>query len=1017
MGLICSNVTYLGATGVESFDGVPVQSDQEVGQNVTVYMFNEKGELVNQADLVTDSEGKVILTFESGDGEVYNFAYEHKNDRYYTYLRETYSNSSLVQIWINNCTYGENASAIISLSDGAWGNLSGNVTVKLNDTLHTTFTVEIINSTLVYYNISGLAIGRYNATAIYDGNSTTLGDTDWCLFEVRPYFDLEIKKGVNITADYVNVTDIIEYTINVTNHGPYKAWDVNVTEILTPYLKLLDNTPDRGYYNLTKGTWFIGDLDVGENATLTIIAQVIHSGPITNTVWVKANGRDINLTNDMDSARNFTALSIVDLRIHKGVNVTVDVINVLDIIKFNITVFNDGPSNATGVIVEEILDYHLSLISNQTTQGTYAEGTWNIGDLAKGANATLTIVAQVIYSGNVSNAVHVSGFENETNYTNNYYAIKNITAVANVDLKITKEVNTTGPVNVTDKIKFIITVTNNGPCNATGVYVGEVFDYEHLRIISNETSDGHNFDGSTWVIGNLNKGESHNLTIIAEVISSGIFSNFVTVTGVDNDTNKSNNNYTTDNITAYDIVDLEITKEVNIKNTVVNVSDVIEFTITVRNNGPCDATNVNVTEVLSSHLRMEDNRTGTGYYNVDKGVWYIGKLNNQSTAVLTIVARVISVGTIGNVVFVNSTQNDTNKSNNRDNITNITALTAVDLKISKTVNVTTGFVNVTDLIEFNITVSNVGFCNATNVNVTEVLNSHLRMVDNRTDYGHYDVRAGIWYIGNLTVKSTAVLTIIAKVMSNGTIGNVVAVNSTENDTNMSNNHDNITNITALNIVDLQITKKVNVTGEIDVTDKIEFTITVHNNGPCNATGVDVVELLSPILKMTDNITANGYYDVDKGIWHIGNLANGSDATLKIIAEINYSGVIENFVFVNSTEKDTNTSNNKDNITPIKVSAHVDLAINKTVNVTGKFVNVTDLIEFTITVTNYGPSNATGVVVTEPLDYHLDLVSCDETKGKYKDRYTWDIGNVNVGEVLTLKIIARVMSPGNFTNAE
>ena len=117
----------------------------------------------------------------------------------------------------------------------------------------------------------------------------------------------------------------------------------------------------------------------------------------------------------------------------------------------------------------------------------------------------MIIVAQVIYAGNITNVVTVSGFENETNYTDNNASIPNITAVTYVDLAITKEVNVSGDVNVSDVIKFTITVTNNGPCNATGVYVSEILS-PHLKMMSSKTSIGE-YDGATWIIGN--RSEEH----------------------------------------------------------------------------------------------------------------------------------------------------------------------------------------------------------------------------------------------------------------------------------------------------------------------------------------------------------------------------------------------------------------------------------------------------------------------------------------------------------------------------
>ena len=1010
--LSCSNVTYWGVGGKKKANSAPTQSDREVNINVTVEMYDDRGVQLQTADLATDENGKVTYNFDAEDGKTYYFAYVHNADRYYTYLRDTLSNRSLVNIYVHNpIFYSQNQTVLIELTDGAWGNLNGTVTVTFNDTQHTTFTIDVVNGTGTKANISGLAIGHYNVTASFAGDIDHTGDTNWAVFEVLPYNDLHITKVVDITADYVNVSDTIKYTITVTNHGPSKAYGVNVTERLSPYLKLTNSKATVGSYNLAGGYWYIGELEVDDFETLTIIAEVIHMGPITNTVWVTGIGNDTNISNNVASARNLTAFDIVDLRIYKDVNVTANVVSVLDVIKFNITVFNDGPSNATGVIVEEFLDDHLEMISNTPSVGTYSKGTWNIGNLLKGANATLEIVARIVYSGNISNTVHVSGFENETDYTNNDAAIKNLTAVANVDLKINKKVNVTGTVNVTDKIEFIITVTNNGPCNATGVYVSEILS-SHLKILSNKTTQGK-YDGSTWIVGNLNSGDVHNLTIVAEVISAGTISNAVAIFGSDNDTNRSNNNDTIKNITAVDIVDLDINKTVDITATAVNVDDTVVFTITVRNNGPCDATNVNVTEKLSPHLKMIDHHTWASTYDVDNGIWYIGNLTKGDWRELVITAKVISSGIISNVVVVNSTEIDTNKSNNKDEIPNITAIDIVDLKIKKEINVTGYTVNVTDYIKYTITVFNDGPSNATNVYVNETLSPNLKLINSDATIGDYNATGGYWYISELKNQSTAVLTIEAQVTGNGTVANVVTVNSTEAERDPSDNKAEVNNF-AVYIVDLQIKKEVIAPSTVGVNTEIVFNVTVHNAGPCNATNVYVSEPLSYDLELINCTLTQGEYK-DRYTWVIGNMTSGSDATLTIYAKVAYVGTIENAVEVKCNEFDTNLTNNKDNITPINVTDKVDIGINKTVN--ASVVNVSDLVEFTIVAYNNCSLNAGGVYALEALD--LEYLASDYTfvasEGTTYDGYTWYIGQLNASAKATLKITARVIKQGNFSN--
>ena len=62
---------------------------------------------------------------------------------------------------------------------------------------------------------------------------------------------------------------------------------------------------------------------------------------------------------------------------------------------------------------------------------------------------------------------------------------------------------------------------------------------------------------------------------------------------------------------------MEITKRVWGATRFVNVTEEIVFEIIVRNKGPCDATNVNVTEVLSPHLKMISNGAWIGHYDVN----------------------------------------------------------------------------------------------------------------------------------------------------------------------------------------------------------------------------------------------------------------------------------------------------------------------------------------------------------------------------------------------------------------
>lgn len=68
----------------------------------------------------------------------------------------------------------------------------------------------------------------------------------------------------------------------------------------------------------------------------------------------------------------------------------------------------------------------------------------------------------------------------------------------------------------------------------------------------------------------------------------------------------------------------------------------------------------------------------------------------------------------------------------------------------------------------------------------------------------------------------------------------------------------------------------------------------------------------------------------------------------------------------------------------------------------------DTVEYTITVSNQGDSNATSVQVTDQLPAGVSYISNDEPTGNYNPiTGIWDVGTVGAGEQKILKIIVLV----------
>jgi uncharacterized repeat protein (TIGR01451 family) len=89
---------------------------------------------------------------------------------------------------------------------------------------------------------------------------------------------------------------------------------------------------------------------------------------------------------------------------------------------YTITVTNNGPDNASNVAVADTLPAGVNFVSATSSQGS-CSGTTNItcnlGSLANGSNATVTIVVTPTTAGNLSNTASVTATEADPNTSNN----------------------------------------------------------------------------------------------------------------------------------------------------------------------------------------------------------------------------------------------------------------------------------------------------------------------------------------------------------------------------------------------------------------------------------------------------------------------------------------------------------------------------------------------------------------------------------------------------------------------
>ncbi|NES79375.1 MULTISPECIES: DUF11 domain-containing protein, partial [unclassified Okeania] len=227
--------------------------------------------------------------------------------------------------------------------------------------------------------------------------------------------------------------------------------------------------------------------------------------------------------------------------------------------------------------------------------------------------------------------------------------------------------------------------------------------------------------------------------------------------------------------------------------------------------------------------------------------------------------------------------------------------------------------NVGENITFTINLTNDGPNDATNVDVKDLLPAGLTYVSDTTSEGSYDNVTGIWDVGTVENGSTSTLTITATVTSAAAIENIAQVTASDQfdpDSTPNNNEpeeDDQDNATVSpEQADLSVVKEVDNTTP-NVGENITFTINLTNDGPNDATNVDVKDLLPAGLTYVSDTTSEGSYDNVTGIWDVGTVENGSTSTLTITATVTSAAAIENIAQVTASDQfdpDSTPNNNE-----------------------------------------------------------------------------------------------------------
>ena len=898
-----------------TMSGELYQDDREYNMRILMTVEHEDGTVVYNNTLNSNYLGEVLVNLPNLKPGRYYVTAKHFEDNYYKAITNMTvfnvipkvdnklvksSNKNSINygdyaLWTLNITnngpndatgvvvYDVLPDGLIWISDDSNGKYDINAGVlNIGDLkVGETFVLNIVTK----INKTGDIINKANVSGIeFDTNLNNNHDEK--SITVPKAADLSIDKSANVSNP--NYNGLVKWTIKVTNNGPDIAHNVDVLDLLPE--SLIFDSCDSVNYNKNTGIWHIGTLGIHDSVILNIITKVNATGIINNNASVTLQEYDYDLSNNYDDAQ-IDVPPAVDVSVLKSVNVTNP--NYNELVKWTITVKNDGPDIAHNVKVIDLIPESLIFIS---ATGSYNKntGTWRIDTLNPSESAEFSIICKVNATGNITNLVCVTADEFDYNLENNEDS-NTIFVNKSGDLVIVKEVNNTN-VNYGDYVKWILTASNKGPDKVNGVVVVDVLP--NGLILSNYTASKGFYDEGAWSICCLEKGEVQTLELICLVNITGNITNIARISGDEYDSDLTNNE-DIESIIVPKAADISVSKQVD--NNAPLFGDVITWTIAVTNLGPDRASNVRIFDDLVDELLFKGYTSTIGSYN--KGIWSLDYLNKGQTEYLNISCYVNGLGTINNTVSAMADEYDIDMSNNYDDEL-INSSPVADLSIEKCANVSNA--NYNDLIKWIISISNEGYNDATGVIVEDVLPDGLEFIK-AAGYGHYE--DGTWYVGGLEVGDYKKLEIITKVIATGDITNYAIVSGNEEDPNPLNNEAEYT-VYINPACDLSITKTVSkyVYNKGDI---VSYSIKLSNNGPDDALNVIVTEEFDESLVLKSYKTTRGTFDSSSNEWSMEELAAGGEEKLLLNFEAIKEGIVKNVASVLSDTFDIDLSNNDD----------------------------------------------------------------------------------------------------------
>ena len=733
------------------------------------------------------------------------------------------------------------------------------------------------------------------------------------------------------------IGDVITYTIALKNTFDRSITAVEFTDLVPSGLAFVTGTVIvdgalESSYDPNLG-FALPDVASGETVTVTFDAKVQSIppvNPIPNVASISydyqivANGVDMNYT-ALSTIPFLNILNFADLAIVKTGDL--NPVTPGETLTYTLLVTNNGPDIAPTPVVTDNMSTMLENAEYSMDNGV----TWNnwsgsvtLPDLANGATATAKIRATIAYSatGSIENIASVDSSQIIDPDPSNNTSTITTTINQAANLSIVKTANTTLAI-AGELLTYTLTVKNAGPSDAENVAISD----DIIDII--ETPEMSLDNGITWspwispyIVGLIPNGDETSLLIRGMVNPSAAssISNTATVTSDTPDPNLDDNIFEiTTPVSCLADISMIKTEDAN----PVLAGDELTYSLLVTNNGPSDAVNVIINDVVPTIIQnvVYSDNDGASWHGWN-GSYEINSLSGKSSVTILIKGTLSNHAT-GNIINTATATSDTPDSDLSNNSSYQVTLinTEADLRVTKTASKQK--VRRGDTLTYTIVVENLGPTDAQNVTLTDILPVGLNSAEFSVDEGiTWREWNNVYFVGLLEVNADLTIFIRGKVTSGavGVLSNTAYVASITPDPNPMNNFSTTNTLAPCphsphphpsNSADLAVIK-VACSRTVKPCDNINYTIVVTNNGPATAKNAVLKDELP-------NEICSAKYSLDRKEWHkwenelqLGDMPPNTNINIFIegtVRKCTPRGEMENIAHVHSDTEDPNLNNN------------------------------------------------------------------------------------------------------------